>query len=289
MMKFLTITKKSSFILIVCLVLLFAGAITQTRYDKIMHPHFMFTTETKYILPSSVITHASFGFKNILADLYWVKAIQDFSTWDGKDPFYAQEYKNIATLDPFFSYPYLLGILTFTSRATTDKNAASSTLNQIEPVIAIGMKTLPKNWEIPFYMGTGYQLNKMPEKALYYLKIAAEKELAPERVKSVYTSYLKRTLTGDNAAKEFIKTIYETTESETTKKILEDGIATENLTQVIQMIAASYKNKFGVYPRSVDDLMAAKMILHGDALQARFTIKISRTTGKVEVTAKKIH
>lgn len=288
-MKFLTITKKNSFLLIFCLMLLLAGAFIQIRYDTIEHPHFMFTTETRYVLPSSVVVNTSLGFKNILADLYWVKAIQDFSIWDGKDPFYAQEYKNIVALDPFFSYPYLLGILTFTSRATTDKNATSSTLNQIEPVIEIGMKTLPNNWEIPFYMGTGYQLNKMPEKALYYLKIAASKESSPQRVKDVYTSYLKRTLTGDNAAKEFIKTIYETTESETTKKILEDGIAVENLTKVIEIIATSYKNKFGIYPRSIDDLMAAKMIKHGNEIKARFSITISRTTGKVDITAKKIH
>lgn len=284
-MNFFTNIKGSSTLIIVLLLLSF-GAILQLKYDKIVHPRIMFTTETRYILPASIVSNFSFGFKNIIADLYWVRAIQDFSVWDGKDTFYAQEYKNIATLDPKFSYPYLLGILTFTSRSANDKNASSSLLLTLEPTIQTGIKNLPDNWEIPFYYGTGFQLTKNPEKALYYLKIAAAHPDAPPRIHEVYASYLKRALTGDNAAREFIKAIYETTESETTKKILEEGIMISDLTEILKGVVTKYKTTYGVYPNSFNDLVTAKMIQAGPELQKTFSITINKYTGEVKVTAR---
>jgi hypothetical protein len=48
------------------------------------------------------------------------------------------------------------------------------------------MKNLPENWEIPFYLGTAFQLTKAPEKALPYLRIASQKPNAPEIIQKVY-------------------------------------------------------------------------------------------------------
>lgn len=270
------------------IILLVPIVILQTRYDKIMHPKIIFTTETRYILPVSIVSNFSFGFKNILADLYWVRAIQDFSIWDGVDPFYAQEYKNISALDPKFSYPYLLGILTFTSRSASQRVMNAPLLETIEPTIQIGIKNLPENWEIPFYLGTGFQLTKNPEKALYYLKLSASHENAPEIIHNVYKSYLRNTITGDTASRQFVRAIYDTTESETTKKILKEGIMINDLTEVLKVVVKNYKIKYGVYPRSVNDLIASKMIQVGPELQKDFTIKINANTGDVKVEAKAV-
>lgn len=262
----------------------------QHNYDKIVHPNILFTTETRYIMPASVVKNFSFGFRNVLADFYWVSIIQDFSIWDGKDPFYLREYENLSTLDPKFAYPYLLGILTFTSKGVNNKNfsskEASSNVETIEPIAQIGMKNLPDNWEIPFYMGTAFQLTKTPDKALYYLKIAASKPNIPDSVRSVYNSYLRNLVTGDNASKAFVQTIYETTESKTTKKILKEGIIIKDLTQVIEVIVKNYKTKYGVYPTSIDDLVQNKMIRVGTELKNEFNIKIDKNTGNVEITSK---
>lgn len=284
---FNTYKNKALFIFFVILLLL-SAVLLQKKYDDIVHPRFIFKTETKYILPSSVVSNLSFGFKNILADLYWVKAIQDFSVWDGKDSFYLQEYKNIVALDPYFSYPYLLGILTFTSKSVNDKNGELSLLETIEPTIQIGIKNLPNNWEIPFYMGTGFQLTKNPEKALYYLKIAASNPEAPERVQAIYKSYLKNTLTGEAASRAFIKTIYETTESETTKKILKENVLINDLTEILENLVATYKEKYGFYPNSIDDLVKRKLIQSSTALKADFNITINRNNGEVKITPKGI-
>lgn len=285
-MKFFSTDKKSLLVLPFSLLLLASVAAIQVNYDTIVHPKIIFATETRYILPASIVTNFSFGFKNLLADLYWVKAIQDFSIWDGKDTFYVQEYKNIAALDPKFSYPYLLGILTFTSKSVSEKYVSTSTLETIEPTIQIGLKNIPENWEIPFYLGTGFQLIKEPSKALHYLGIAAGKASAPERVRNIYTSYLTRTITGADASRAFVNAIYETTESKTTKKILKEGMILADLTQIIQGIVEQYKNKYGVYPQSINEVISHKMIRAGTNLQNEFTIVIDRNTGKVKITSK---
>jgi hypothetical protein len=266
--------------------LLTSAVVLQKKYDDIEHPRIIFTTETRYILPSKIVSNFSFGFKNIIADLYWVKAIQDFSVWDGHDPFYLQEYKNIATLDPKFSYPYLLGILTFTSKSASEKVLNADILETIEPVIEIGIKNLPDNWEIPFYMGTGFQLTKNPEKAFKYLKLAAENKKAPELISRTYKTYLKNTLMGRTASGDLVKAIYDTTESETTKKILESNVMINELTEVLKGIVSSYKTKYGYYPNSIDDLIARNMIRRGPELKSTFTVIINRNNGDVQVTPK---
>lgn len=290
-MKFFTTNISKLSVVIFLLLLLASAALLQKKYDAIVHPQIVFTTETRYILPTFIVKNFSFGFKNILADLYWVRAIQDFSIWDGTDPFYLQEYKNITTLDPAFSYPYLLGILTFTSRSVNDKNGKMTTLETLEPTIALGMKSLPDNWEIPFYLGTGFQLTKNPEKALYYLKIAASHPDAPERIHNAYTTYLKNTLTGKSASgTDLVKAIYETTSSETTKKILKEGVMINDLTDIIKTVVASYKNKYGIYPSSLNDLINRKMIREdaGPELKNNYNIVINSNTGNVTITARKI-
>jgi hypothetical protein len=289
-MKIFTTYKHAIPVVFIITALLSIAVIVQLKYDKIMHPQIIFTTETRYILPATIVKNFSFGFKNVLADLYWVKAIQDFSIWDGKDSFYLQEYENIATLDPRFSYSYILGILTFTSKSVTDKSIDPSLLESIEPIIQVGIKNIPDNWEIPFYLGTGFQLIKNPERALHYLKIAASQPSAPTRVSEAYKSYLKNTITGEAASRLFIKTIYETTESETTKKILEEGVMVNDLTDILTTVVNNYKTKYGFFPASIDELINHKMIKPGSGseIQKRFNIRINQQTGEVKITAKKV-
>lgn len=290
-MNFFTRIKRVTPLLLI-VSLLGIAIVAQIKYDSIKHPRILFTTETRYILPSSIVTNFSFGFRNILADLYWIKAIQDFSIWDGKDPFYLSEYKNIAALDPKFTYPYLLGILTFTTKSVREKNNATSTLETIEPVIESGIKSLPDNWELPFYLGTGFQLTDNTEKALKYLKLASSYENAPERIRNVYKVYLKNTLTGKTAAgkdisRDLVKAIYETTESETTKKMIAESVRIGDLTEILEGVALEHKKKYGYYPSSIFELAAHKMLMKEDLLNKQFKIVINQNTGKVTVTIRK--
>jgi len=250
----------------------------QINYDKTLRAKTLNTTGiTKYILPSFVVNNFSFGFKNILADLYWINLIQDFTKWNHKDDFYFDEYRNLATLDPKFSYPYLFGILTVSLKKIPNN------LHKMEPISNIGIKNLPDNWEIPFYLGTEFNSLRNYEKALQYIEIAISRPDAPIAVQTAYDLYKKKKLSVDNASQMFIQTIYDTTESKTIKTILDKEIMLINLNKVISTVVEAYKNKFGIYPSSVDDLAQKKFMKVSPALEKEFIVKINKNTGEVRV------
>lgn len=255
--------------------------VLQRKYDGIVHPEIIYGGEIKkYVLPSSFVSNFSFGFKNILADMYWISIIQDLPGWNHKDSFYIQEYKNLVTLDPKFSYPYLFGVLT----VSTKLHPGSTEM--IEPIANIGIQSLPYNWEIPYYLGVQFNLIKNYDKALHYIEIAATRPIIPDVVRSVYRAYAKKTLTGDAASRAFIKTIYDTTESKTTKKIIEEGMVISDMTQIVKNVSEKYKIKYGKYPSSFQELINKEMIRVTPGLQEEFRVTINQNTGEVEITPK---
>jgi len=283
--------EKNNIAITLFLICLFAlVSALQYKYDGIVRPQkSTFTTETRYVMPSTLVKKLSFGFDNVLADFYWISLIQDFSIWNGKDSFYLDQYKNLSVLDPDFSYPYLLGILTFTARGVNYKENAGyypADIRSFEPIANIGMKNMPDNWEIPFYLGTAFQLNKVPDKALPYLKIATQKPDAPDAVKNVYQTYLKNILTGTDANTLLIKIIYDTTTSKTTREIVEEGLLTKALSTALTLVVEDYKTKYGEYPISIDELIAKKMVSESTDLKRNYTISINQTTGEVKVISK---
>ncbi len=268
-------------VVVLCTILFTALILLQSRYDSNVElKNFYDPRITKHVLPASIVKNLSFGFKNFLADVYWINIIQDLASWDRTDDFYIEEYRNLATLDPQFAYPYLFGILTVTSKKYPDG------LDKIEPIINIGIQHIPYNWEIPFYLGTAFNLIKKYDSALHYIGIAVSRPAAPNGVHEVYNRYVKRILSGDNASQAFIKTIYDTTESATTKKIIEQGMVIDDLTRGLQSIVDIYKNKYGKYPTSVDDMVARKIIKVSPELQNQFNITIDKNTGIVEIIPK---
>jgi hypothetical protein len=279
-MKFISTSPKRILSILGFIVLFTFIVILQLKYDEIEHPRYHFTTETRYVAPASFVKKFSFGFDNVLADLYWIKTIQDFSIWDGVDPFYFQEYHNIAVLDPLFSYPYILGILTVTSK--TNKTA----LEGIEPISKIGIEKLPYNWEIPFYLARGFHLAKDYDKALEYTKIAISRPIIPDMVANFYNIYAKKKWGDKEANQAFLKTIIDTTKSTTTKKILKQGVAISTITTIIQTAAETYKEKYGTYPESIDELANKKLLGFSPALKSEFIVLMDKQTGHVQVFAR---
>jgi hypothetical protein len=247
-----------------------------------MHPIAGLETKVeKHVLPSKILKYMTLGFNNVIADYYWINIIQDFSGWDRKDEhsnFLIEEYYNLTTADPYFAYPYLFGILTIPIK--TDPTS----IDLIVPIAERGMRSLPYNWEIPFYLGTQYQVMKKPSQALAYIERAASLPLVPETVTNVYNSFKRRGVSGDSATRSFVQAIYETTESKTTKKIIKDNILLTDITYVLTKVVGDYRARFSTYPTSLDDLIQAKMIRIDDALKERIVVTINQKNGAVEVT-----
>ena len=263
--------------------LLFVVSRLQTTYDSNVIMHLYGTIEKntdKYILPAFIVKNFSFGFNAVLADAYWVTAIQDFSSWDRTADFYYREYENISTLDPTFAYPYLFGILVTASKKYPDS------VNKMEPIAQVGIDNLPYNWEIPFYLGSQFNLLKSFPKALHYMTIAAYRPIVPRPILQAYESFLKKKSVDNETTRSVMKAMYDTTDSKKNKQIIRTGLITEELNSVLKDPLSKYKTKNGVYPSTINDLIKANLIQVSPTILKDYTITIDTLTGQVTITPK---
>jgi len=137
------------------------------------------------LLPPNLIEHFTFGYSEPLADLLWLRAIQDFDFCG--ESFSAEargQYQNQSTicrrgwaatmLDavtrivPRYRIVYTRGAL-FLSVAVNEKEGAAELLER-------GIKVYPDEWTIYFHLGYHYSLEmNMPEKAAEAFRMAALK------------------------------------------------------------------------------------------------------------------
>ena len=90
----------------------------------------------------------SFGFRNVLADVVWLEAVQSagnrkMTRWD-YDRLYEQ-LDVVANFDPKFEIPYLLGGLVLGESTPHARKALH--------ILRRGKEQYPGDWRFPFYMG----------------------------------------------------------------------------------------------------------------------------------------
>lgn len=249
--------------------------LTQAIYDEHSKP-FSFKLESidRHILPAKLLEYTNFGFKNMLADYYWIMAVQDLSYWNNKDVFYLEYFKNISVLDPKFEYPYLFSIY------VVPNEKAPKLLDNIASIAETGMSALHNNWAIPFYLGTKYKtLVRDNEKAELYLKRASEVKTAPPVVNLVYTSFLKNQAQDRKDVTQMIKVIYDTTDNGTIKKLAAKGILINDLSDVIEKAIARFKIKYKVFPKNSTDLERTNLLTLPREIKDAFDVEISGDGG----------
>lgn len=277
-----------------CIAVLITLIVTfQLEHDKLSPP---FTTKlaavTRNLLPANTLPHITFGFKNIITDIYWIRAVQDLPSWNGKDLFYLNYFKNISTLDPTFEYPYLFSILVVPQRQNT-KLLNIEVLHQIATISEKGIQSIPTSWKIPFYLGTQFYLfTKKYDPAEHYLGIAASRKGAPDGVYLVYSSFVAKTVAApihspeDYAtAQSLIKVIYNNTDNETIKKIIAKGLQENLINQMLEKGIAAYHTKYKKYPKTVNDMLSAHLVSFPPELLENFTVTINQRDGSYKLVA----
>lgn len=261
----------------------------QKNYDARSKP---FTTqlkaETRNLLPAKFLPYITFGFDNIITDSYWIRSVQDFVVWDGKDPYYLNYFKNITTLDPTFEYPYLFSILIVPQKRDV------VTLNKIAEFADKGIQAIPTSWKIPFYLGTQYYLfTKKYDPAEKYLSIAAKVEDAPDGVFLVYSTFIGRNsplpIRSESdfiLQKELLKVIFNNTDNETIKEMAAKGIEEKFISQMLEKGIIAYKEKFKRYPKSVNEMLAVNFISLPQEFLDGFIVEISGKDGSFRVVGK---
>lgn len=268
---------------IVSIVFLVSIIVTQVFYDSTRPA---FTTKVQLakreLIPHQALPYVHFGFKNVLADMYWIRTVQDFIAWNGKEPFFVNYFKNIATLDPRFEYPYLFAIF------TVPQNKNVETLDTVREVADIGIEAVPASWKIPFYLGTQYFLfTKTYTDAERYLKLASEKENAPDAVYLMYTNFVTNNIKGFRATRELIKTIYNTTDDKTIQELAKKGLEQEVINQMLDGAILAYKTKYGIYPSSVEDLEKKRFLKLPEDFLTLFSIELNQRNGSYKIVERK--
>lgn len=254
----------------------------QVLYDRVANPFSLRLSAVKRtLIPAEAVKHFAFGFDNALADYYWISSIQDFVVWNHKDSFYVEYFRNIATLDPKFEYPYLFSIFTAPVRGDP------TSVDKVARIADIGITTLPNSWKIPFYMGTKYNLfNKDYDNAVKYIGMAAKIPTSPPGVQAVYSAITAKKYLGRDTSRDMIKVIYDNTDSATIKKLAERGLIAENLNLMLENGVVAYKGKFGRYPKTVNELLENNFIVFPKELGADFNIMLNSRTGAIRVIEK---
>ena len=261
----------------------------QKKHDDLSPP---FTAKlpavTRDLLPETLLPYVTFGFKNLITDIYWIRAVQDFVVWDGRDIYYLNYFKNISTLDPTFEYPHLFNILIVPQRNDI------SVLHKVTEIAERGIEAIKGSWKIPFYLGTQYYLfTKAYEPAEHYLAIAASRKGAPDGVYLLYSTYVARKVAPAIRSEEdfkfaqsLISVIYNNTDNATIKKMAASGLRESFINQMLVKGIVAYKERYKRYPKSVDEMIAVNFITLPPEFLNNFTVTISRRDGTYKVTEK---
>jgi hypothetical protein len=200
----------------------------------------------------------AFGFRNVFADVVWLQAIQVA----GKIKMTPTEYDRLyelliveANFDPKFEIPYLLGGLVLGESTLHAQKALH--------VLGRGKEQYPNDWRFPFYMGFTYYFSlgdgiaggrAMAEAARLpgspaYLPGLASRMLSEARE--------------PGAALAMLETIGRQESDPARRAVLSRRIrevTVERDLQVLERAVESYREKMGVVPRDLSDLVRAGIL-----------------------------
>jgi hypothetical protein len=200
-------------VLAVFAVLLFGG--TQAFLQKGFERRFPATRieNLLYLPKGGHLKIMSLGFRSVLADALWVKAIGYFGGHNLTDKEYPWLYhilEQVTTLDPPFRQPYVFGGVVLS--VETGSPAQSTAL------LRKGMVYYPGEWLFPFYIGFNYfYYFRDPAKAATYLQAAATLPGHPEYLPRLAASLLTRAGRLE-AAIILLETVAENTEDSGTRQ-----------------------------------------------------------------------
>ena len=132
-----------------------------------------------YLPSGKLIQEASLGYKQIVADMIWLSAVQYYGGYrrDYHDLSYFEGLIDIVTdLDPHFIFPYTFGALVLSQDM--------SSFDRGIQILKRGMHRNPTSWELPFEIGfLSYVDARDPDMAARYFDLASRLPGAPERAK----------------------------------------------------------------------------------------------------------
>jgi len=233
------------FALFLCIVLLSSTAFLQ-YYSDILKRNSMQLPTT--IIPARAIRAIDLGLHSAAASLAWINTIQNLVNYGEKLPL---AFKNLNDTDPKFSFPYAFGTLVLPAFGFTDEALE---------IGKDGIRRADSDWRIPYYLATTYHIYlKDRENASLYFNLAANTPNVLEQVKIIAARY-GTSADHRSETKAIWQSIYETSKDEVIKENAMKSIVQIEIMELLEKAVAIYKQKYGLYPASLDELVTKKIV-----------------------------
>lgn len=195
----------------------------------------------------------AFGFRNLLADLAWLKAVQVA----GSGEMAPEDYDRlsillnvVANFDPRFDVPYLLGGLVLGESPAHAREALG--------ILSRGRAQNPSDWRLPFYIGyTQYFVLRDPAAGGKAMAESAKLPGAPEYLPSLAARMLAEGRDPEAALSFLTLMIGQETDAARRKSLerrYRDVIVERDL-QRLENAVAAYRASIGRNPESLADLV----------------------------------
>lgn len=214
--------------------------------------------ELSYLPKGEYLKVAVLGYRQIAADLIWLKAVQHLGVRKQSTAGYRWAYHAVdvlTDLDPKFAYAY--------QAAGTVLGVWSGLVHESIALLTKGMRHNPDVWQLPFVVGYDYFYELCdPRSAANYFRIASELPGSP-----AYLPKLAARMTveaGDpGAALEFLERMYQQVQDERLREALTrrmKEVVAERDIRFLEEGIRRYKARYGRLPRTLEDLVTQGII-----------------------------
>jgi hypothetical protein len=202
--------------------------------------------------------HLALGFRNFLADIAWLEAVQVAGNLKMTPAEYDRLYdllKVTSNFDPKFEIPYLLGSLILGDSPIHARKALR--------VLEDGRAHFPADWRFPFYIGfTHYFSIGDPEAAGKSMAEAARLPGSPAYLTGLASRMLSEARK-PAVALSMLETIAGQESDPSRKAVLERRIreiTVERDLQMLERAVEAYRGREGSFPARLEDLVSAGIL-----------------------------
>lgn len=208
-----------------------------------------------YLPNGEYLRIASLGYRELVADILWIQAIQVMGERKVSETAGHWLYRAldvITTLDPKFVRAYEAGGLALTTLVVLPEES-----NQL---LKKGALHNPTEWKLPFLLGINYYFELYDDaKAAEYISAASHLPGAPQ-VLPAMAANLYVSAKSPQQAVDLLAAVYHNTTDENAKKLLElrlKVVITERDLQILEQAIERYRELHGRFPDRIDDLVGA--------------------------------